>query len=195
MASALVMLAQGVPAQERPRPEPTLEQTLEWLSNNLGATGLSVSETDRWEDTATDVERTAELRIVPVEAKSCNITVQRVLITTTELSYKENGRRKTDRNLVRCTSTERIPLGSISSVTLEPFESFRAMGIQRGPQVQRVLLTASNTIMQVETSCGVGSKRGSTKSADFPSKDLDFLKRIQNALSHAVKLCKGKEVF
>ena len=189
----LSMLSVAGFAQDKPAESPTLEQTREWLSNNLGA--LSVAGSFKIGDESI----TESIRWIPVELKSCSLAVRRFEQQSSSSAQPDGTRRFEHQS---CSRVFTVPLGSIVSLTagrraLQDFWGRQPEGISIA--LYTLELRSKSANIQSEGTCtSNGNSSSSNKRlqvVEFETGDSDFLRRIQNALTHAADLCKAKEIF
>jgi hypothetical protein len=175
---------------------PTLEETLEWLSNNIPTLTVNYRVHSQSASLGPS-EHYGALSYEPVAMASCNIKIK------STLTYALNGQLSNGAPLHSENTSVviySIPLGSLSSVVQSnPLTSGLFVGAQDARYsddrpLNATKLQGRSSVIRMEQLPG-----GRTSTQEWvllmSDKDPSFIARIQKALSHAVDLCQKKEAF
>jgi len=179
-----LLITSGWAYAQELKTEPTLDETLRWISDNID--GFTVS--------AKSGNRVVTQSVHGVAINSCNIVLQDV--QHDETNEVAGG------NIVDEHEREyRIPVGRLRP----PTTSTAGWGPLGGEAPVLFLATEAEAIRMHYTNVHRGSSRivtPSTSSSDQTvstvgifSKDVDLVNRMQKAFSRAITLCKAKELF
>lgn len=214
--------ASNATAKSHSKPEPSLDETLDWLTNHLTAMQVYLTKqaTRPYQDGSyEDVHEELRSSIGPVNLRSCNIVLNFSQENKeTAVTHYATGRIGSSRvSLNTYSGTYSFSLGDVTdshsdktTVAEAPFfpskGSFAngtypvSMAVLNGRGSAFILRSAStSSISNPDSSTpsitNTSPFSASLSSLDLYSQDPEIAERVVRAFSNAAKLCRGKEAF
>lgn len=190
-----VISSHGVLAQSQP--EPTLEQTLNWLQENISSAGLTNLSKGKHGDE--EVWYMDSSVWSPLAVNSCNIGLRQRLVNETRFPDGSRISSESRRDF-------RVPLGWLHSSTIAsapladavgpmfhyPSASVGVLRMEFSRPVQIDVLVTTQVLRGPPTNV---NETFTMKSVTIAGSDREFLRSLQLALDHAKKFCAAKELF
>jgi hypothetical protein len=172
---------------------PTLEETLDWLSNNIGAFTVNYGVHGTQLPYA-EYEFYGSLSYEPLAMTSCNLKIRASVVNSVN-SDSGGTKKHHDDNVSLIYS---IPLGSLTSVTQgKPMVSslIPSSGISFSNDRALYAVQFQSAVSVIRLDQTPGGTSTTDRLSLMSDKDPSFIARVQNAFSHAVDLCGKKEAF
>lgn len=186
LSTALVLLFGAGSIQAQTGNGPTIDDTLEWLTNNLSLLTI----VHRYRNTPGDTDFTLSYKWWPINMKGCNMSIGREETNDWRSPTVGNGHQVLSANVT-------IQLSTIASVTHSQGTIAEVSWISQGGLNEPVwMITMTSRSNNIRIDCTSGCSNGAAREYRMGSRDKDMTQRIATALSHAVQLCGGsKEPF